>query len=343
MRLSRQRLGVVVVCSAIAFSASTLADMATERESIAHAAGGDNEGGAAAAESLFQEARRLMDAKRYGDACPKFAASQKLSPAIGTLLNLADCYEKNNQLASAWARFHEAIALAQRLNRTNREQTARERADKLEPRLIRLTILSHASNIDVKLDGNPIDPAVLGTAIPVDAGKHSIEATAKNKKPFSKDIEVSEKKKDPSVDIPPLEDEPKETKNEVTPPITEPPKEERGGWSTQKTIGVIAGAAGIVGLGVGGYFGLKTSSTWNDAKSHCNQDLDCDATGVNLASQAKSSGNIATIAMIAGGVLLVGGGVLFFTAPSSSASVGKNGLRVRGGVGLGSVVLGGQF
>src|SRR6476661_3375733 len=114
-------------------------------------AGGDSEGGAAAAESLFQEARKLVDARRYGEACPKFAASQKIAPAIGTLLNLADCYEKNNQLASAWAKFHEAIALAQRLGRGNREQTARDRADKLEPRLIKLAILAHASGIDVKL------------------------------------------------------------------------------------------------------------------------------------------------------------------------------------------------
>ena len=56
-----------------------------------------NEGGAAAAESLFQEARKLMDAKRYGEACPKLVASHKLAPAVGTLLNLADCYERGGQ------------------------------------------------------------------------------------------------------------------------------------------------------------------------------------------------------------------------------------------------------
>src|SRR5690606_29844380 len=122
-----------------------------------------------------------------------FLASHKLAPAIGTLLNLADCYEKNNQLASAWARFHEAIALAQRLGRANRERTARERAERLEPRLIKMTISSRASGIDVKLDGNAIDPAVLGTPIPVDAGKHTIEASAKGKKPFSTEIEVGDR------------------------------------------------------------------------------------------------------------------------------------------------------
>src|SRR5262249_34169402 len=139
-------------------------------------------GSAAAAESLFQEGRKLMESKHYADACAKFAASHKAAPAIGTLLNLADCYEKNNQLASAYARFHDAIALAQRVGRTNREQTGRERGDKRAPRLIKLSILSRTSGLDVKLDGNPIDPAALSTPVPVDPGKHTVEATAKGKK-----------------------------------------------------------------------------------------------------------------------------------------------------------------
>lgn len=306
-------------------------------------AAGDSEGGAAAAESLFQEARKAMDAKHYAEACPKFAASQKLSPAIGTLLNLADCYEKNNQLASAWARFHEAIALAQRLGRSNREQTAKERAEKLEPRLIKLSIVSKASGIEVKLDGNTIDREVLGSPIPVDAGKHTLEASAKGKKTFSTSIEVSEKSKSPSVDIPALEDEPKEETKE--PKFTPPPKEERGGWSTQKTLGLVAGGAGVIALGVGGYFGLKTSSTWKSAQERCttgNSGLECDAEGVDLGQQAKSSGNIATIAFVAGGALLLGGAVLFFTAPSDGKS-GKLAMPVRVGVGPGSVLLRGSF
>lgn len=308
-------------------------------------AAGDSESGAAAAESLFQEGRKLMESKRYPDACSKFAASQKLAPAIGTLLNLADCYEKNNQLASAWARFHEAIALAQRLGRSNREQTARERAEKLEGRLIKLTIFAHASNIEVKLDGNPVDPTVLGTPIPIDAGKHSIEATAKNKKPFSKELELSERAKAPSVDIPLLEDlpQPKETKAS-DPPRPRPEHHDgvRGGWATQKTLGVVAAGVGVVGLGVGVVFGLKTSTTWEDAQSHCSSTLECDPEGFDLASQAKTSGNIATVAVLAGSAILIGGAVLFLTAPTEG-KMGGSRAPLRLGVGPGALVLGGKF
>ncbi|MFO0735664.1 MAG: hypothetical protein U0270_07285 [Labilithrix sp.] len=309
------------------------------------AAAGDAEGGAAAAESLFQEGRKAMDAKRYSDACPKFLASQKLAPAIGTLLNLADCYEKNNQLASAWARFHEAIALAQRQNRPNREQTAKERADKLEPRLIKLSILSRSSGIEVKLDGNVIDSAALGTPIPVDAGKHALEASAKGKKTYNTSVEVSEKNKAPTVEIPPLEDAPPDPNaNNQNGNKIEPPKERPKGWSTQKTLGLVVAGAGVVGLGVGGFFGLKTQSTWNASKPHC-PNLECtDQEGVQLATDAKNYGTIATISTIAGGVLLIGGAVLFLTGgDSSGAAKNDRGLPVRVGIGPGSVVLGGSF
>jgi hypothetical protein len=294
-------------------------------------AGEPNESGGAAAESLFQEGRKAMDAKRYGEACPKFLASHKLAPAIGSVLNLADCYEKNGQLASAWARFHEAISLAQRLGRPDREKTAKDRADKLEPRLIRLTIYSQDTGVEVKLDGNVLDNAVLGTPVPVDPGKHTIEASAKGKKSFSTALEVSERTKTPSVEIPELDaDEPQKAtpKAKVEP---EPPQP-GGGGGAQRAIGIVAVSVGVVGLGVGTYFGLSTSSKWADAKTHCSG-LECDRTGVDLAEQAKSAGNISTIAFIAGGVLVAGGAVLYFTAPrarTTAIGVGPGSLLVRG-------------
>jgi hypothetical protein len=320
-----------------------------------------SEGGAAAAESLFQEARKLMEAKRYSEACPKLVASQKIAPAVGTLLNLADCYERNGQLASAWARFHEAIALAQHLGRADREKTARERADKLEPRLIKLTIVSQDKDADVKLDGNVLDAAALGTPVPVDPGKHTIDASAKGKKTFSTTVDVSDRSRSPSVEIPALDPDPEAIKasnkegssgSSGSSGESHAGEEQSSGPGAQRIVSYVAMGLGVVGVGIGAVFGLRTSSIWADAQTHCTG-IECDRTGVTLATDAKNAGTVSTISFIAGGALLAGGAVLFFTSPSGSSkpasSSGKRPatpeapVRVGVGVGVGSVMLQGHF
>src|SRR5687768_6154338 len=83
------------------------------------------QGDKATAEALFAEGRRLMSSGDFKTACPKFAASQKLDPGLGTSLNLADCYEKSGKTASAWAEFRDAAAAAHRVGSKDREQVAR--------------------------------------------------------------------------------------------------------------------------------------------------------------------------------------------------------------------------
>jgi hypothetical protein len=303
---------------------------------------------AAAAETLFQEARKLMDAKRYGDACPKLLESHKLDPALGTLLNLADCYERNNQFASAWQRFREAIVLAQKLGRANREQTARERAERVEPRVSRLTILSRSSGVELSLDGAPFDMSMLGTAIPIDPGKHTVEARAKGKKPFLKTIDVYEKERSLTVEIPVLEAEaidppkPKPEGHAISPTeeVNAEPKVETPKWSRKRTFGAIGIGVGLVGLGVGGYFAYRASSTWQEAQAYCDGN-DCDTRGIDLAAQATWAGNIATATLIASGAIAIGGGVLFYLGRTPPSDPQKPTTRVS--IGPGSLYLAGTF
>jgi hypothetical protein len=51
-------------------------------------------GDRAIAEGLFREARGLFGRGQLEVACPKFAESNRLDPALGTLLNLALCHEQ---------------------------------------------------------------------------------------------------------------------------------------------------------------------------------------------------------------------------------------------------------
>ena len=158
----------------------------------------------ATAEALFADGRKLMAAGNYAAACPKLAASQRLDPGVGTILNLADCHEKSGLTATAWAEFHEAVSAARAAGSKDREQLARDRANALEPKLSRLsiTIASQSGTVQVTRDGQPVDAAAIGSALPIDPGKHVIEATSAGKRKWSETIEIGSAAAQASMQIP---------------------------------------------------------------------------------------------------------------------------------------------
>jgi hypothetical protein len=167
----------------------------------------------AAAQTAFDEAMKLMSQGRTAEACPKFAAAQRLDPGMATQFRLAECYEKIGQLASAWANYVEVADAAKAAKSKDREAFARKRATALESRLSRLTIivppaLTTLQGLEIKRDGSLVDIALWGTAIPVDPGEHEVVATAPGKKPWLGKGTAPEQPTRLAVTIPPLEDLP---------------------------------------------------------------------------------------------------------------------------------------
>jgi hypothetical protein len=295
----------------------------------APAARAQGRGDDASAQKLFDEGRALLAQGRFADACPKFAASEQLAPSGGTLLNLADCYEKNGQLASAWAKFHEVAERAHRAGRADVEQMAHDRFTKIEPRLSTLTIVvpkeADVDGLQVHRDGEAVPRGAWGTALPVDGGAHGIEVTAPGKRARTLSANVAPSGDRATLTVPPLEDA-SATATHATPAgdATRPASREQpatggGGLSGRAVLGLVVGGAGVVALGVGGAFGLVAIGKNNDAASHCPASPRCnDQEGVNLTNDAKSAATASTIAFAAGGALLAAGVVLFLTAPSSS-------------------------
>ena len=271
------------------------------------------EGDAAAAQALFDDARHLEDAGQLERACPKFLASYKLDPKPGTVLNLADCYEKTGRTASAWARYLETAALASRQpDQAEREKYAREHAALLAPKLSHLSVsvAEPLSGMRVVRDGNVLDAAAVGSPIPVDPGTHTVDASAPGKKPWSKTVVIANDGATESVEVPALEDV------KSSQGATGDAHASRLG--TQRTVAIVVAGAGTVAAVVGAVFGWKAQSTWADARdSHC-QGTVCDADGVTMNHDAKSAATASTISFVAAAALLGGGAVLWFTAPSST-------------------------
>jgi serine/threonine-protein kinase len=162
----------------------------------------------AAAEELFREGRRLMKEGKYAEACPKFEGSQALDPATGTLLNLADCYEKLGRTASAWAIFREVVELSRKEGNDKRMTLADQHVQALEPRLSRLTIqvaaASRVPGLVVSRDGKQVPDAAFGLAIPLDPGSHTLAASAPGYETWSSTVAITTDGTRATVDVPPL-------------------------------------------------------------------------------------------------------------------------------------------
>jgi hypothetical protein len=281
----------------------------------------------AVAESLFQQGRGLLERGRVAEACAKFAESQRLEPAGGTLLNLALCHEQQGRLATAHAEFGEALAVATREQRSDRQQIARARLDAIAPRLPHLAIDAPDRGAEISIDGNPLPPSALGVPFAVDPGDHQVSAWEAGKESVSRTVHVAEGRTE-RVSLPALA--PKRAASEVG-----AKQEEPAPGRAQKLAGIVTMVAGGVVLTGGLVFLALVNPVITALDSS-----DCAISTANSGSSgaASSGGNSYAAcrdrldsassdrnqtALIAGGVGLATGlvgGVIFLTAPRGNGA-----------------------
>jgi serine/threonine-protein kinase len=276
----------------------------------------------AIARTLFDEGRALAKDGKWPEACAKLEASQRSAPGIGTLFNLADCYEHIGKTASAWTAFSETADQAKRAGQGDRETIARDRAAALAPKLAKLRFDAKGApppGLELRLDGKVLAAGAIGTEIPVDPGDHKVNVSATGKAPREISVRVEVPAAVVLVDLPKLDDA--STQAPVTPPPPPPiVHEDERPW--QKPAAIAAGGVAIVALGVGTIFGLRASSQWSDAKATCSGNT-CDDKGYSGWQDARSSATIGTIGFVAGGVLAAAAVVLWITAPHPSTSAAR--------------------
>jgi hypothetical protein len=303
----------------------------------------------AAAEVLFDEARALMQERQYALACQKFAESNRLDAGLGTVLWLADCYEKNGQTASAWAEFREAQDMAAK-NHDAREKVARERADRLQPMLSKMTIVvatPGVSGLVVKRDVEEVGKSQWGVAVPVDPGPHKMVVTAPRKKMWEQSVFVPAGV-NIDVPVPALANAPPPPPGSVVAPPPDGAKEGiragaqaggGGGGGGQRAIGGVIMGLGLAGVAAGTVLAVIAN------QSIAESNVTCKGGCKSAAEQDAIYGNNETIgsavSFAAGGALLVTGLVVILTAPSGKSTNVSFAPWIRpGGAGVG---IGGTF
>jgi hypothetical protein len=316
----------------------------------------------ATAVALFDQGKQLVKDGKYAEACPKFELSQKLDPGVGTLGSLADCYERAGKVASAWQTWRETAVAAASKGQADREKYARDKMKALEPKVPHFTIVvptdSKLPGLSVRFAGTKSD-LLWDIAIPADPGTYTLEANAPGRKTYTTTmtlalattVTVTIPALEPGAPTPtpvPVEGTPTPTEGTPTPTTegssttttTVTPDLGPSSGSGQRTAAYVVGGVGIVGIVVGSIFGLKAKSKNSDADANCRPDdsTRCNSAGVQASDDAHSAATISTIAFAAGGMALVAGAVLFFTAPkdSGASSSGSTAPTVGLGFGVGS-------
>lgn len=259
--------------------------------------------------TLFRRGRELMEAKRIDEACASFAESQRLDPGGGTLLNLAVCHEEQGRTATAWAEFSDGLALARRDQRTDRVELAQTHMTALEPKLSRLVINAPSdAALRIVRNGGDVPAAALGIAVPVDPGRHVVEAFVGTNSVFRMEIDVGADGDRRVVDVVPSE-APRETPLRADPPVVttvqaEPPPRRS---SLRPILGWTLVGAGAISIGTGTFFGIRALGEQSASDDGCRNGR-CSSDAVERNDSAKTFADVST-ATIALGALAVAAGI----------------------------------
>ncbi len=279
------------------------------------------------ARKLGEEGNALFDQGNYAAALEKYERADTLVhvPTLG--LKAARCLEKLGRWVEASERYlgvtrMQLAADALEVHHEAQTQAAAER-EALLPRIPSLVIkLSGAKEgVSVTIDGKAVPSALIGEQQLVDPGEHRLEArlgeqvqtrtfTATEAQTSSVNLDFAAPP--PSVAAPPP----------PTKPAGPSPELDRGSepGSGQRTLGLIVGGVGVVGVAAGAVTGLMASGKRSDLEKQCGDDLECPPSAWDDADSYNGLRTVSTVGFIGGAVCLVAGGVLFLTAPSGSAT-----------------------
>lgn len=295
----------------------------------------------AAARELAKQGAEAFVAGKHAEALDRMSRAEALVHAPPHLLYIARSQAALGKLVASRETYlkvtrEELPASAPRAFKDAQEQ-ARQEITSIEPRIAQLRIVVEGAGdkkVNVKLDGQPVSPALVGVHRPIDPGKHVVIAYPIGLRPVEKAIElkdgeraevkltISASPSEPSTGVPVSSvDDPDAPLKGQPPPDT---GSKGGGPPILGIVGIGVGAVGVAGVVVGAVFLAKRGSLSSQADERfatCNKTPPCGAAAQaeikSLDSDAASAGTIGVAGLVAGGVLLAGGAtltVLGFTA-----------------------------
>jgi tetratricopeptide (TPR) repeat protein len=248
------------------------------------------------ADAQFQRGKALMAEGEIAEACAAFDESQRLDPSPATVMNQANCRERNGQLATARALFLEAAQQTSAMREPKWKKThatATGLAARLDPRLSTLRIDVAPGNVveglEVTRDGAIVTTASWNRALPVDGGTYRISARAPDRVAWTETVTIAVEREARLVEVPRLDPvlrapEPSIDRAgagpDAVPARPTPAMPVAGGstWTGKRKVAVGLVAVGVAELGAGTVLGLLSNRKRNETDTLCpDPQVRCDA------------------------------------------------------------------
>jgi hypothetical protein len=280
------------------------------------------------ADQLFAQAKQLMSEGKFAQACSKFEASYDADPALGSLLNLADCLERDGRMASAYGRWGDAIDYANKKN-DERAKFARERREEIKPKLsfVTLAVKGEADDLTVFKGDTKLSKGAFGTALPTDPGETVIQVVRGADQVLWETTIVLAQAEQKTVEVPldviaqanPTSVKKRTAVTGRTGPRSDIGDAPEGFWSTQRIAGFVVGAGGLLVAGGGFALGGIAQGKKSDLDAECSAGEEtryCTPAGLELADEARTFAEASTYTLVAGGIVVAVGITVIITAPN---------------------------
>lgn len=264
---------------------------------------------AAYAEHLFQDGIKLMKSDNCPQALLKFQSSEQLDPSAATLINIATCYARLGRTATAWRTYREAASVAGREGNDGLRERAFSAISILTPTLTRLKVVPPRGSAAMKLtlNGEPLGDTD-DLPIALDPGENIVEASMAGRPPWRRTVNATELGATIVIEVPEAI-----PRSETTEPRS---------WSTGRTLAIVSGGVGIVGIVTGLIVGASAKSSNDESYKYCRANS-CNAQGTQLRQDAFDKATAATYAVAIGAAAVAAGvGIWFWSKPTQSVSMG---------------------
>jgi hypothetical protein len=299
----------------------------------------------AAAREAADTGRAQFDAGRYAEAIDSFSRAQQLVAAPPHLLYLARAQAKLGKLVEAHENYlkitRETLPPKSPKAFLEAESAAERELEAVEARLPSVTIAvqgAPATDVSVQMDGTTLSSAMVGIPLPVDPGQHVFAARGASAQSAPVTVTVSEGAKE-TVML---------TLRASTPAAAgaaEPGASTSAGLAseplTSDTVhsnrsglrvgSYVAFGVGAVGLGLGAYFLVKSSSTRSSSNTlfdACGPTNSCTSAQVDQINgkddDANTQRNLGVGALVVGGVGVATGVTLLILSSGHGAAAAQN-------------------